>query len=95
MKAIDFLYWCRAGADSDVFFEASDKHLWRMKGGGCCPGSQEGEMRGKPSNSELRRWLKNGAVIVNGQRPKPGDTIEWPITELVFFPSGIQKTTIA
>jgi hypothetical protein len=60
----------------------------------CCPTSKEGAGLGTPSNAELRRWLKNGAVTVNGQRPGPGDAIEWPIEELVFFPSGIQKTTI-
>ena len=46
------------------------------------------------SNSEIVRWLKSGSVIINGKRPLPLDEVEFPITELVFFPSGKRKTTI-
>ncbi len=47
-----------------------------------------------PSNSEVKRWLKNGAVIINGKKPKPNDEIEFPITELVYFSKGKRKTTV-
>jgi hypothetical protein len=47
-----------------------------------------------PTNSEIRRWLKQSAVIINGKRPKPSDEIEFPITELVYFPKGKRKTTV-
>lgn len=47
-----------------------------------------------PSNSEIKRWLKNGAVAINGKKPKPNDEIEFPITELVYFSKGKRKTTI-
>jgi hypothetical protein len=60
----------------------------------CCPTSKEGAKTGLPSNAELRRWLKSGAVIVNGRKPGPAAIVEWPIEELVFFPSGKLKTTI-
>lgn len=59
-----------------------------------CPGSQEGGRRGEPSNAELRRWLQKGSVEVNLGRPAPGDKVQWPIRELVFFPEGRWKTTV-
>uniref|UniRef100_A0A6M3KE05 RNA-binding S4 domain-containing protein n=1 Tax=viral metagenome TaxID=1070528 RepID=A0A6M3KE05_9ZZZZ len=47
-----------------------------------------------PSNSDLKRWLNKGSVIINGVKPKPEDEIEFPITELVFFPKGRRTTMI-
>ena len=29
---------------------------------------------------------KTPAVLINGTRPKPQDAINFPVTELVFFP---------
>lgn len=47
------------------------------------------------SNSERRRWLQNKAVIINGERPNWDDEIEFPITQLVFFPkSSTNKCTM-
>lgn len=57
-----------------------------------CPWSVE--RTGKATNSEKRRWLQNKAVIINGERPGPDDSITYPITELVFFPKGKRKTTM-
>ncbi len=50
--------------------------------------------KGETSNSEIYRWLKDGAVVINGRKPKPVEYIELPVTELVFFPKGSRKTTI-
>jgi hypothetical protein len=47
-----------------------------------------------PSNGELFRWLDSGSVIINGKKPKPNDEIDFPITELVFFPSGDRVTML-
>ena len=47
-----------------------------------------------PSNTELRTWLKEGAIIINGAKILPNDEITFPITELIFFPKGIRRTTI-
>lgn len=44
------------------------------------------ERSGKASNSELKRWLQNKAVIINGVRPNFNDTIEFPIEQLILFP---------
>ncbi len=46
------------------------------------------------SNSEIRRWLKEGSVVINGKKVAPGDEVEIPIRELVFFPTSKRKTTI-
>ena len=51
------------------------------------------ETYGRPSNSEIYRWLKQGSVLVNGTTPKPNDSIEFPIKELVFFPKGKRRIT--
>lgn len=59
----------------------------------CVPQSQEGEKVGPPSNGELRRWLNNGSVLINGVKPKPSDRIEYPVTQLVYFPKNPNKRT--
>jgi hypothetical protein len=50
------------------------------------PMTMHGNLPRKASNSDLRRWLCNKSVLINGKRPGPFDPIEFPITELVFFP---------
>ncbi len=57
------------------------------------PASIEGRV-GKVSNSEVRRWLKNKAVVINGKAPLPTDEITLPIVELIFFPNGGRRTTV-
>lgn len=44
------------------------------------------ERTGKASNSELKRWLQNKSVIINGKRPAFDDDIDFPITQMVLFP---------
>lgn len=56
---------------------------WRNKGG----------VISQPSNSDLFRWLNEGAVAVNGVKPKPRDEVQFPITQLVFFPNNPQTRT--
>ena len=58
------------------------------------PPSAEGKQVGRPSNSELKRWLEKGSVIINGVRPKPHDELTFPITNLIFFTSGKRKCTM-
>jgi hypothetical protein len=59
------------------------------------PTSKEGSKLGPPSNSELRRWLDKGSVLVNGEKPKAKDSVEFPIWQLVFFPTSKKhKTTL-
>ena len=49
---------------------------------------------GRPSNSELKRWLLNGSVLINGVKPKPQDIIEYPIRQLIFFPDSKNRCTV-
>ena len=51
-------------------------------------------MCGPPSNSELRRWLKKGSVIINGRTVGAGDDIILPIEELIFFRCAKSQTTM-
>ena len=57
----------------------------------CIPQSKD---KGPPSNGELRRWIKEGAVLYNDAPLTLETTIEWPIKSLVFFPNGKRYTTI-
>ena len=49
---------------------------------------QSRERTGKASNSEIRRWIQNGAVLVNGERLLVEEEIDFPIHSVVLFPSG-------
>ena len=44
------------------------------------------ERKGKVSNSELKRWCKNKAVIVNGKAVKWDEEITVDIKSFVLFP---------
>ena len=44
------------------------------------------ERTGKASNSELKRWLKNKAVIVNGESVKWDEPMDFVINSFVIFP---------
>lgn len=52
--------------------------------------SKEGDKLKPPSNSELRRWIKNGAIRCNGTVLLLESVVEWPIVDLVLF-SGNEK----
>lgn len=45
------------------------------------------ERDGKASKSEIRRWIKNGSVQINGSRPRDiEEKIEGSVTSFVLFP---------
>lgn len=79
MTAIEFLFWKREGM-----------------GIVSCPLLPMSTERPctQASKSELRRWLRNHAVVINGKKPGEHDEIEFPIKELVFFPNGKRKCTM-
>lgn len=54
--------------------------------------SREG--RKTASNSELKRWCHNQAVIFNGESVTWDEEIDFPIISLVLFPNGKNKTTL-
>lgn len=47
----------------------------------------------QPTNAEIKRWLDQGAVIINGIRPKAKDRVNFPIRQLVFFPKSFNRRT--
>jgi hypothetical protein len=46
-----------------------------------------------PSNSEMRRWLDQGSVLINGKTPKANETIDMPVWQFVFFHKSARKRT--
>lgn len=44
------------------------------------------------TNSEIRRWLDQQSVVINGKKPKSKDTIDLPVTSLIFFPKSKATT---
>ena len=40
----------------------------------------------KVSNSELKRWLQNQAVQLNGRRIKWNEDVDFPVEQLILFP---------
>lgn len=65
---------------------ALDFLVWVRDEMRCMPRSKEGPCLDLPSNGELRRWLKKGSVSVNNKTLTADASVEWPITNLVFFP---------
>lgn len=46
------------------------------------------------SNSEKRRWLESGAVLLNGKVLKPDDIMVYPVVALIFFSSSNKRITM-
>lgn len=55
------------------------------------PNSKEGNCLGRPSKAEIKRWLKAGVISLNRCRVKAGSIVNFPITELIFFPDNKHK----
>jgi hypothetical protein len=45
------------------------------------------------SNGEVKRWMQNNAVIVNGQPVKWDTPIDFEVVSLVFFPKSKNRRT--
>lgn len=48
--------------------------------------SKEGDKVSKASNSELKRWAQNNALLLNGEGIKWDELIDFPIFSIVLFP---------
>ena len=46
------------------------------------------------SNSELKRWIKNGSVLFNAEKVDVNEEIDFPVFSLVFFPKVKSRTTL-
>ncbi|HEC64696.1 hypothetical protein LCGC14_2135850 [marine sediment metagenome] len=78
----------------DQFMKAIDFLKRERDEGFCCPHTREKSLAGLPSNTELRRWLSKGSVMINWQNPKPGDEVVFPILQLMFFPGTKSQVTV-
>jgi hypothetical protein len=48
--------------------------------------TREGKRVGPVSNSELKRWCMNKAVIINGESVAWDEPVDFPIFSVVLFP---------
>lgn len=54
--------------------------------GVCSFQTREGKKVGKASASELKRWVQNGALVINGEKVAWDEEIDFPISSVVLFP---------
>lgn len=55
------------------------------------PLSGEAQIPTPMSNGELKRLLQDGGVQLNGRRIKPDEKVDFPVTELIFWPRSQKK----
>jgi len=48
--------------------------------------TREGKRVGAVSNSELKRWCQNKAVIINGETVEWNEPMDFPLISVVLFP---------
>lgn len=48
--------------------------------------TREGKKVGTASNSELRRWIQNKALVVNGEKVDWDEMLDFPLISVVLFP---------
>lgn len=48
--------------------------------------TREGKKVGRASASELKRWIQNKALIINGEQVTFDELIDFPIISVVLFP---------
>lgn len=48
--------------------------------------SRERPATGRASNSELKRWIQNKALIVNGETVAWDEPMDFPVFSVVLFP---------
>ncbi len=58
------------------------------------PMTMKGNLPIVASGSERRRWLQSRSVRINGNFPQPEEEIEFPLTDLVFFPKSVRRCTM-
>jgi hypothetical protein len=52
----------------------------------CSFQTREGKKVGRASNSELKRWLQNKAVLIDGKAANWNDELSFPVKSMVLFP---------
>ena len=56
--------------------------------------TKEGKKVGDASSSELKRWLQNKAVLVNGEPLDWNEEMDFPVHSCVLFPKGNRVTLL-
>lgn len=51
----------------------------------CAFQTREGKKIGLASKSELRRWIKNGVVTINGHKVTEDEALDYPIVSVKLF----------
>lgn len=52
----------------------------------CSFQTREGKKVGKASSSELKRWIQNGAMVVNGEKVAWDEQMDFEMFSVVLFP---------
>jgi hypothetical protein len=65
--------------------------IWLRDEVGVIRHSKEGECLAKPSNGELRRWIRKEMVRVNWNMLTIEDEVKFPIRDLVLFPNNDKR----
>lgn len=52
----------------------------------CSFQTREGKKTGKASSSELKRWIQNKALLINGEPVTPDEVLDFPMFSVVLFP---------
>lgn len=56
--------------------------------------TKEGKKVGRASNSELRRWVQNKVLLINGESVSWDEPIDFPIFSVVLFPKSARVTLL-
>jgi hypothetical protein len=48
--------------------------------------TREGKKVGRASNNELRRWIENKALVVNGEKVEWHEIMDFQMISVVLFP---------
>ena len=56
--------------------------------------TKEGKKVGRASNSELKRWIQNNVLQINGESVKWDEPMDFPIFSVVLFPKSARITLL-
>ena len=54
--------------------------------------TREGKKVGRASNSELKRWIQNNVLLINGESVKWDEPMDFPLISVVLFPKSARIT---
>lgn len=48
----------------------------------------------QPSNSQVRRWIEEKAVVINAEHCTWSEEIDFPVISVVLFPKSTKRVTL-